>query len=206
MWVIKIGGSLCSDPHLPEWLELIAQLGRGRVTLVCGGGSLADEVRRLQGQWALDDLSAHNMAVLAMVQTSYMMHSLNPLLQPVHRESEILPTMRRGGVALWMPLELLRPQPDANTNWEVTGDSIALGLAQRLNAERLVVVKSCDVDERLTLEELVETEVLDRRFATLARRAWLPIDILNRTQLDDLRAMLLGTDVREQVAAAGQWA
>ena len=29
MWVVKLGGSLCSDPVLPQWLELLAQLGGG---------------------------------------------------------------------------------------------------------------------------------------------------------------------------------
>jgi len=46
-----------------------------------------------------------------------------------------------------MPLELLRHQPDANTNWDVTSDSIALGLAQRLNAERLVVLKAIGINQ-----------------------------------------------------------
>ena len=41
MWVVKIGGSLNNDPVLTQWLELLAQLGGGRVTLVCGGGGFA---------------------------------------------------------------------------------------------------------------------------------------------------------------------
>ena len=69
MWVVKLGGSLNNDPLLPEWLELLAQLGGGRVTLVCGGGGFADEVRRSQDLWKFDDLAAHNMAVLAMAQS-----------------------------------------------------------------------------------------------------------------------------------------
>ena len=48
MWVVKIGGSLCGDPVLLQWLDLLTQLGGGRVTIVCGGGSFADEVRRVQ--------------------------------------------------------------------------------------------------------------------------------------------------------------
>ena len=39
MWVVKISGGLNKDPLLPFWLELMAQLGGGRVTIVCGGGS-----------------------------------------------------------------------------------------------------------------------------------------------------------------------
>lgn len=196
MWVVKLGGSFCSDPRLPDWLSLVTQLGGGRIALVCGGGGLADEVRRLQSRWALDDLPAHNMAVLAMVQNAYMLHGLNPALQPVSREADVPLTLRRGSVALWMPLELLRHQPDANTNWEVTSDSIALGLAKRLNAERLVVLKACHIDASLSLCQLVEAGVLDQRFAKLAQQAGLPIDVLGGHQLDELRALLLGRTPR----------
>ena len=66
MWVVKIGGSVCADTLLPQWLDLLVKLGGGRVVVVCGGGSFADEVRRVQAHWAFDDLAAHNMAVLAM--------------------------------------------------------------------------------------------------------------------------------------------
>jgi aspartokinase-like uncharacterized kinase len=193
MWIVKIGGSFCSDPRLPDWLELVTRLGGGRVALVCGGGTLANEVRRLQGHWNIDDLPAHNMAVLAMVQTAYMLHGLNPALQPVSREVDVPATLRRGRVALWMPLELLRHQPDANTNWDVTSDSIALGLARRLNAERLVVLKACVVDDRLSIGQLVDTGVLDQRFATLARQTGLPIDVFGGHQFDEVRALLLGS-------------
>ena len=51
MWVVKLGGSLNADPLLPEWLDLLGQLGGGRVTIVCGGGSFADEVRRAHPDW-----------------------------------------------------------------------------------------------------------------------------------------------------------
>lgn len=194
MWVVKLGGSLCSDPALPRWLELLTQLGGGRVALVCGGGTLADEVRALQSRWAFDDLAAHNMAVLAMVQNGYLLRGLAPQLLLAARESEIAPLLRRGGTVLWMPLSLLREQPDATTNWEVTSDSIALGLACRLHAERLIVVKRCSVAPWRPVEELVADGVLDAAFARGARQAGLPIDLLGGDELDALRDLLLHGD------------
>ena len=80
MWIVKIGGSLNTNPNLPAWLNLLAQCGGGRVTVVSGGGNFADEVRRAQAHWQFGELSAHNMAVLAMAQTAYLMHGLNPAL------------------------------------------------------------------------------------------------------------------------------
>ncbi|MDE2396898.1 MAG: aspartate kinase, partial [Burkholderiales bacterium] len=81
MWVVKIGGSLNDDPLLRDWLALFAELGGGRVTLVCGGGAYAEEVRRAQRRWGFDDLAAHNMAVLAMMQSAYQAQGIEPRLQ-----------------------------------------------------------------------------------------------------------------------------
>jgi aspartokinase-like uncharacterized kinase len=191
MWIVKLGGSLNTDPRLPEWLELLVQLGGGRVAVVCGGGVFADEVRRSQAHWHFSDLPAHNMAVLAMAQTTYMAQALNPKLQLASSKAEIRDVLRSGHTALWLPMELLRERPNTHTNWDVASDSIALDLARKLNAERLVVVKSCAVDAAASLAELTQDGILDRRFASFAKGAAFPIDIVHKDDLARMRALLL---------------
>jgi 5-(aminomethyl)-3-furanmethanol phosphate kinase len=195
MWVVKIGGSLCADPVLADWLDLLAQLGGGRVTIVCGGGGLADEVRRLQAQWQFNDLAAHNMAVLAMAQTAYQLQAMNPALLLARRKADIARVLRQGRTALWLPLDLQREVPDAQTNWQSTSDTIALDLARALNAERLVLIKSCGIDPGLTLPQLCEHGVLDAHFARRADGAAFPISVMHKAQLPHMRELLLG-DVR----------
>ena len=192
MWVVKLGGSLIADPALPHWLELLAQLGGGRVTIVCGGGGLADEVRRVQALWQFNDLAAHNMAVLAMVQTGYQVHAMNPMLQLAARKSDIATVLHKGRAAIWLPFELQRDEPDSRTNWGATSDTIALDLARELNAERLVVVKSCVIDPTQTLAQLGATGVLDEGFADRARGAAFPIEIMDKGELARMRSLLLG--------------
>ena len=192
MWIVKLGGSLCTDPVLVEWLDLLAQLGGGRVTVVCGGGSFADEVRRVQAHWQFNDLAAHNMAVLAMAQVAYQLHALNPALRLTSSKTDIRRVLQKGQPALWQPFELQRDQPDAQTNWEVTSDSIALDLARRLNAERLVIVKSCTIDPIASLPQLCEAGVIDQRFGALAVDAPFPIEFLHQTELERMRSLLLG--------------
>ena len=192
MWVVKIGGSLNTDPLLPEWLELLVQLGGGRVTLVCGGGGFADEVRRAQTRWRFDDLAAHNMAVLAMAQSAYMAWGLNPKLQLATNEAEIRKVLHGGHTALWLPNEWLRSEPDRHTNWDNSGDSIALDLARSLNAERLVVVKSCAIEPTIGLPALADAGILDRRFVGLAEGVAFPIDVIQRAELARMRGLLLG--------------
>jgi 5-(aminomethyl)-3-furanmethanol phosphate kinase len=191
MWVVKLGGSLCTDPALPQWLEGLAQLGGGRVTIVPGGGSLADEVRALQAHWQFDDLQAHNMAVLAMAQNAHLMQALSPGLHLVSAETDIPRLLRQGKAVIWSPLEQLREQPDADTNWDTTSDSLALLLARRLNAERLLLVKACQVAD-VPLESLVLAGVLDASFSHQARGTDFPIDVLHSSQWDTARALLLG--------------
>ena len=192
MWVVKLGGSLIADPALPHWLELLAQLGGGRVTIVCGGGGLADEVRRMQALWQFNDLAAHNMAVLAMAQTGYQIHAMNPMLLLAARKSEISHVLHKGRAAIWLPFELQRDEPDGRTNWGATSDTIALDLARDLNAERLVLVKSCVIDPSHTLAQLGAAGVLDEGFDARARGAAFPIEIIDKSELTHMRSLLLG--------------
>lgn len=209
MWVVKIGGSLGQDPLLPQWLALLTQLGAGRVALVAGGGGFADEARRLQNLWQFGDVAAHNMAVLAMAQTAYQLHALNPSLSPVTRQAEIPRVLHSGHTALWLPFELQREQPDHSTHWGHTSDSIALALASELHAERLVLVKSCPLQPGLSLQELGHHGVLDEDFAARAAQVPFPIHLLRKDELEAMRALLLGEwpghGLRDSVPQTARW-
>lgn len=191
MWVVKLGGSLNRDALLPQWLALVAELGGGRVVVVPGGGGFADQARQSQAWWGVSDLAAHNMAVLGMAQSAVLLQALCPALPVAAGEAQMRSLLQRGQPALWLPLDLLREKPDALTNWGVTADSLALWLAQRLNAERLLVVKSCAIDRGRGLEQLSAAGVLDAEFGTRARGAAFPIDLLHKSELALARAMLL---------------
>jgi len=192
MWIVKIGGSLNTNPILPAWLDLLAECGGGRVIVVCGSGAFGDEVRNAQARWRFGDLSAHNMAILAMAQTAYLMHGLNPALQLTRTTSDIRRVLHKGQTALWLPFELQRKRTTDRTNWEVTSDSIALDLAHSLNAERLVLVKSCAIDPKLSLVQLGERGIVDQRFGTLSVGAAFPIDVVHCNEVGRVRGLLLG--------------
>ena len=191
MWVVKLGGSLNGDPNLAQWLDLLDRYGGGRVALVCGGGAFADEVRRLHSLWQVEELPAHNMAVLAMVQTAYLVQGINPRLQLACNESELHAVLRAGRAAVWLPFDRLSSSPNADANWEVSSDSIALDLARRLNAERLVVVKSCAVRPGLSMTELSSGGVLDARFPHWAAGVSFPIDVVQREHIARVRDWLM---------------
>ena len=199
MWVVKIGGSLARDPLLVDWLEQLNDLGGGRVVIVPGGAGYADGARLAQHEWHLDDVVAHNMAVLGMGQLAFMLQGLCPDLILATNERELERAVHSGRVALWMPLELLRREADELTTWDVTSDSLALWLANRLNAERAILVKSCPVPLTTPTagqwDTLAAEGVVDRRFPTLAAAAPYPIHLLERTELLRLRELLLDESV-----------
>ncbi len=215
MWVVKLGGSLCAQGEptaqparasgaaraeretqiapLRDWLAMLADAGASRVVIVPGGGRFADAVRQAQTQWRFDDLAAHNMALLAMAQTAHLFCALNPALQRCDEEARLADVLQRGRTAVWSPIDLQRDRQGADTGWDTSSDSIALGLALRLRATRLIVVKSCTVDASATLAQLSAAGIVDRRFAALAAAAdaaTLRIDIVQYAQCDELLAVL----------------
>lgn len=198
MWVVKLGGSLCAGAGageaaaapLRDWLAMLAEAGAGRVVIVPGGGRFADAVREAQAQWRFNDLAAHNMALLAMAQTAHLLCALHPALQRCDREADIATALRHGCVAVWSPLEAQRDQADADTHWGVTSDSLALGLAQRLGATRLVLVKSCAIDPALTLAQLGERGIVDSEFAARAASAPGAIDVVHHGAIGAVQAAL----------------
>ncbi|MBL8351735.1 MAG: aspartate kinase [Burkholderiaceae bacterium] len=192
MWIVKLGGSLAQEPQWLLWLEMLAELGRGRVTIVCGGGSFADEVRQAQARWQFDDLAAHNMAVLAMAQSAYMAHGLLPSLRLATRRVDLLRVLHAGHTALWLPLDKTSPRPTPDTSWDNSADSMALELAITLNAERLVLVKSCPLQPALPLADLGQAGVLDRSFVARASRAVFPIDLVHKDDVTAVRSWLIG--------------
>jgi aspartokinase-like uncharacterized kinase len=190
MWIVKIGGSLGRDPLLRDWLDTLVQLGSGRVVIVPGGGAFADEVRELQALWRFDDLSAHNMAVLGMAQMGLMMQGICPVLALAANDADLRRAVQQARVPIWLPFEVLREQRDTLTNWGVTADSLAAWLANRLNAEGLLLVKACEIDPSLDLAANAAAGIVDAEFLRFAREGAYPVTLLNRTEVPRARELL----------------
>ena len=191
MWVVKIGGSLSRDPLLKEWLQHLSEFGGGRVVIVPGGGDFADKVRQYQAEWRFNDLAAHNMCLLAMTQYALMMQGLLPELVLASSEAKIRRALRDGRVAVWVPTSLMRDEPDPMSNWETTSDSLAAWLSTMLNAERLIVVKSCPIALGEPLESLASSGIVDRRFLGYVKDANYLVELFNKDDIGRLHEQLL---------------
>jgi aspartokinase-like uncharacterized kinase len=174
MWVIKVGGSLAAGATLRDWLACIAADERQRWLLVPGGGPYADAVREQQRIWHFNDADAHDMALQAMALYARQLHALVPALPVL---ASPLDFASRAGHAIWLPAagacSFLKTLPE---NWSTTSDSIALCLAQQLNAEGLVLLKSSPAPVVPAFAtRLALASYLDPLFPQLLRAQSLPV-------------------------------
>lgn len=170
--IVKIGGSLTRSAPPRRLLERLC--GRPGVVLVPGGGVLADQVRVMQPQLGLSDGAAHRMAILAMEQMGYAFLDMAPALCPAS-SLDALTSASSSGTALWLPAAMTLDAPDIPESWDVTSDSLALWLAARLAADRLLLVKAPGVavplsgDRTNDLAAWSKAGLVDAAFATMAR-------------------------------------
>ena len=166
--IVKLGGSLIDAPELRRWLAELAEAPGHLV--VPGGGPFADAVREAQAAIGFDELAAHRMAILAMQQYGLLMASLEPRLRLVESEAEIAATV---APAIWLPWAMIGRDETIEASWDVTSDSLALILAMRLQARRLVLVKSGGE---------AAADLVDAAFARLRPGYAGEIRILHRSQ------------------------
>lgn len=170
--VVKIGGSLTRGAPPRLLLERLA--GRKGLVLVPGGGALADQVRVMQPQMGLSDGAAHRMAILAMEQMAHAFLDMAPRLRPARTSAELM-SAAADGAALWLPATMALDAPDIPQSWDVTSDSLAVWLAARLAADRLVLIKAPGVqvprhgDRAADLAAWTAAGLVDAAFATMAR-------------------------------------
>jgi aspartokinase-like uncharacterized kinase len=184
VWVIKLGGSLSDSSLLRDWLELIARQGQGRAVIVPGGGGFAEQVRKAQQHWRFDDFHAHHMAVLAMQQMALLFQGLYPELDLADSPEKINQSLEGNRVVIWFPKISELNQASIPADWNITSDSLSAWLAQMLSAATLTLVKSCVIDKKLTISELIEKGIVDKAFNQYASLSSYHVKVLNRSDID----------------------
>jgi aspartokinase-like uncharacterized kinase len=193
--LVKLGGSLCGGPELRRCLRAIVEAEPGPRLVVPGGGPFADAVRAAQGQLGFDGLAAHRMAILAMQQYGLLLHALEPRLALVEEEAEIAALVAARAAGVWLPWALIGRDATIAASWDVTSDSLALILATRLGAARLILAKAAPVPAAADLAGLAAGGLLDPAFPGLARAFAGRIEVVAAAGLD-----LTGPDRRSDAA------
>ena len=166
MWVVKIGGSLLGSPELERWLQIFAKFSDGNIVIVPGGGVFANAVRDSQKLSKISDACAHRLAVLAMDQYGLLLANLNPLLATANSELEIAERTWQHRAIVWLPSKMVLSNDSIPQSWDVTSDSLAAWLADNLNAQHLVLVKSDRPDgTELSLKIATKEGLIDPAFS-----------------------------------------
>lgn len=150
LFVLKLGGSLFD--RAPDVLRRVAGSGAD-VLVVPGGGPFADLVRGIDRAQGLSPDAAHWMAVLAMDQYAYYLHDKTDI--------ELTPLLvRKKGIRIVLPYEVLRRQDELPHSWDVTSDTIAAWIAYKTSSR---LIKATDVDGIFidgALQETVDASAL----------------------------------------------
>jgi len=196
MWVIKLGGSLLSSENLKEWLSIIVEFGAGKLLIVPGGGIFADKVRDAQQKWEFDDKAAHQMALLAMEQYAHLLQSYAPDLRLSDSTEGIDKAISLNQVPVWLPFKMINTCQNLSANWNITSDSLALWLADHLNAEHTMLVKSLS-SKNLNARQLSESAMVDKDFPEFVKTSGATVWWLAQNDVGALENLLKTNDKPE---------
>jgi len=199
--VVRLGGSFARYSRLDDVIRAL-ETGRGRTTIVPGGGPFADCVRREQKRIGFDDRSAHRMALLAMAAYGQMLAGLSEVLKPAVSVAAVRSVLDSGGIPIWLPLDLLDGRPEIPESWEMTSDSLAVWLAGELGATRVIFLKR-KVPAASDAAELAAAGVVDPLVPRFLARARTEAWICGPRQIEHLaRALSEGGDAGRRVTVA----
>jgi len=182
--VVKIGGSLmeAAEPLVPVLVSSERPL-----LVVPGGGIFADTVRALP----VDEDAAHWMAIAAMDQSGWFLHSLGlPVTDTLHSpgETEVL-----------LPYRVMRERDPLPHTWNITSDTIAAWVAGSLGTD-LLLIKSVDgiISGNRTCPEIsvpVPTETVDPCLIPFVLRHRIRTFVMNGRTAGRLAVFLSGKEV-----------
>ena len=187
--VVKVGGSLFGREQLAERLQaFLGEQPPGDYLLLPGGGELVDVLRRWHVRHGWDEESSHWAAVRALDVNAWLLHRMLPgsrlLCSPEQfsswsRQPPAEPDANRPGVCApwgWMRRgDWGHPLPELPSSWDATSDSIAAWMACKLQAWRLVLLKSAPPPP--SLEEAARAGYVDPCFAqVLAHRGRMVVE------------------------------
>ena len=186
--IIKLGGSLADSSLLEEWLDCIETSSQDKTVIVPGGGMFAEQVRTSQRQWRFSDEVAHSMALLAMQQMAMLFQGINRRIQIAGTAEAINHIFRRQQAVIWSPDLAWLERSEIPASWEVTSDSLAAWMATKMNADRLVLVKSAKIPEPGTIPQLTELGIVDKAFTHFIEKGRFEIKFFSRNQITLFRA------------------
>lgn len=197
--IVKLGGSLLDWEGTPRRIKQWLGQQTSAVNLwVTGGGKLVEEIRRFNQQFGIEQSKAHWICLDLMSINGRLLKSWFPDWRLCKSQTEIADALASGHTtnlivdfARWLEhwQQLLgnrMKQSRLTESWDVTSDSCAAYLADSLQADELVLLKSCQLNDssdqvvlagggndnlrNTQIEDLTEQGVIDASFDQFAKK------------------------------------
>lgn len=209
--VIKVGGSLAESPEkLRALCQKLGELAKKyEFIVVPGGGGFADAVRGFDKRFTLSRNVSHRMAIRAMDQFGLLLSDITLNSRVFHRLENANKLAKAGFAPIFLPSRMLFQEDPLENSWDVTSDSIAAYVANRVHAEKLVLVTDVDgvftsdpkkyssakLIERLSAEQLLKLNrrtSVDRYLPKLLLDAKIDCYVVNGLFPERVEAVLAG--------------
>ncbi len=172
--VIKIGGSLQTRSdvvaRIGQWLE--QDHAGEQINLLFGGGKVIDALRELESIYRLSTVDMHWRCVRALRLTYEIACEWFPQAMPIDTPQRFVEHRTRTTPGFFLlAVDSFYSPADGDIlpqDWSTTSDSIAALLAHKLSIERLVLVKSCEIADTLTLSQAADAGIVDAAFPQIA--------------------------------------
>jgi len=145
--VFKIGGKIIENSNnikstFFQLTQLYEEKILQKIIIIPGGGSFANFVRRLDEDLQIGDDLAHWIAIYSMNYNGIILKRKYPELETI----EELKTFQdaKQMFCIFLPYSFLREDDTLPHNWDVTSDSIALYVANKLKLSRCFLIKNVD--------------------------------------------------------------
>jgi aspartokinase-like uncharacterized kinase len=182
--IIKIGGSMLLRDNLAtavnQWLDTHPS---DQTMIIIGGGKLIDAVRELDQRHKMPPQQMHWMCVDLLAATASFAADFFgwPLIKTKQEwKDTVQPGTGFPNSQVSALPTVVTPAVFYNRNtsvrgtrsphdWRTTTDSIAAFLAHQVDADELVLLKSCPIAPKMSLEKLAEAGIVDEAFPEVAR-------------------------------------
>jgi aspartokinase-like uncharacterized kinase len=144
--IVKVGGSIAAQPDkLRALCKKLSEVSkRYSLVVVPGGGEFADAVRQLDARFQLSKQASHRMAILGMDQYGLVLSDLITDSVTVDTLEKAKKAAEDRKPPIFLPSRLVILEDPLENSWDVTSDSIALYIAHRLHADKVLLITDVD--------------------------------------------------------------
>ena len=145
--VFKIGGKILENSNnikstISQLAHLYDEKILQKIIVIPGGGSFANFVRSLDEVLQIGDDLAHWIAIYSMNYHGIILNRKYPNLETIEKLKTFQDAKQM--FCIFLPYSFLREDDTLPHNWDVTSDSIALYVANKLKLSQCFLIKNVD--------------------------------------------------------------